>query len=168
MLLVHIFPSPSTHTPPLPLFTLIHTYTCTHAHTHEYSNFCYISVKLPHSCSLSISLSMWTSYMLLQKYSRICCACVSSQHETVSLLHGPSMRLVGHMMYNISLVDEQKFRQSTKCRPSLSPPIYSLSTCLPFSFLRGLKARVRFSRARTEIPWACPVWFCGMRNYHMT
>ena len=21
---------------------------------------------------------------------------------------------------------------------------------------------------RTEIPWACPVWFCGLRNNHMT
>ena len=30
--------------------------------------------------------------------------------------------------------------------------------------LRGLKAWLRFSRARTEIPWARPVWFCGMRN----
>ena len=34
--------------------------------------------------------------------------------------------------------------------------------------LRGFKAWVRFSRARTEIPWARPAWFCGMRNYHMT
>ena len=34
--------------------------------------------------------------------------------------------------------------------------------------LRGLKAWVRFSRAHTDIPWARPVWFCGMRNYHMT
>ena len=38
----------------------------------------------------------------------------------------------------------------------------------PVSHLRGLKARFRFSRARTEIACARRMWFCGLRNNHMT
>jgi len=46
--------------------------------------------------------------------------------------------------------------------------IQFLLYALHFDRLRGLKAWLRFSRARTEIPWARPVWFCGMRNYRRT
>ena len=35
-------------------------------------------------------------------------------------------------------------------------------------YLRGLKAWVSFLRARTEIVCACHMWFCGLRNNHMT
>ena len=34
--------------------------------------------------------------------------------------------------------------------------------------LRGVKAWLRFSRARTEIVYAHRVWFCGFRNNDMT
>ena len=39
---------------------------------------------------------------------------------------------------------------------------------LTHGILRGVKAWVRFSHARTEIAYARRMWFCSFRNNHMT
>ena len=39
---------------------------------------------------------------------------------------------------------------------------------LTHGILRGVKAWVHFSHARTEIAYARHMWFCSFRNNHMT